>query len=288
MFNSNSNGGYSLSDIAAATGNGYNNGGFFGGEGSWWILILFILFCFGGWNGNGNWGGNGGGNGFIPYMVANTSANDVQRGFDQNAIMSGLNSISNSVSNGFSSAEISRCNAQANALQTLNNNQMGLYQTINGNQNTTIAAMNGLASGLQNCCCENRAGLADLKYTIATEACADRSAVTTGVRDIIDSQNAGVRDILANQTAGIQTILDKMCQQEIDALKTQNANLQTQLNLANLNASQTAQTAKILADNAAQTVALEQYLNPAPVPAYVVQNPSCCNQNYYGCGCGVA
>lgn len=283
MFNSN-NGGYSLSDIAAATG---NNGGFFGGgDGSWWILILFILILFGGWN-NGN-GFNGGGNGAFPFIVGNSTATDVQRGFDQNAIMTGLNGINAAIDNGFASAEVSRCNAQANLLQTLNSNQMGLYQTLNSNQNAVTANMNTLASGLQNCCCENRAGLADLKYTIATEACADRSAVTTGVRDIIDSQNAGVRDIIANQTAGIQTILDKMCQQEIDALKTQNANLQTQLNLANLNASQTAQTAKILADNAAQTVALEQYLNPAPVPAYVVQNPSCCNQNYYGCGCGVA
>ena len=76
-----------------------------------------------------------------------------------------------------------------------------------------------------------------------------------------------------------------MCQQEIDQLKTQNANLQTQINLANLSASQTAQTARILADNAAQTQALEQYLNPAPIPAYVVQNPNCCQQNW-GCGCG--
>ena len=75
-------------------------------------------------------------------------------------------------------------------------------------------------------------------------------------------------------------------EQEIDALKTQNANLQTQLNLANMQASQTAQTAKILSDNAAQTQALEQYLNPAPIPAYVVQNPNCCGQNNYGCGCG--
>jgi len=59
-------------------------------------------------------------------------------------------------------------------------------------------------------------------------------------------------------------------------LKTQNANLQTQLNLANLRGSQDAQTAAILAGQAAQTAALEQYLNPAPVPAYMVQNPNCC------------
>jgi len=77
-----------------------------------------------------------------------------------------------------------------------------------------------------------------------------------------------------------------MCQQEIDALKTQNANLQTQINLANLAASQNAQTGQILADNAAQTATLRQALNPTPIPAYVVQNPSCCNVGYTGCGCG--
>ena len=77
-----------------------------------------------------------------------------------------------------------------------------------------------------------------------------------------------------------------MCQQEIDALKAQNENLRTQINLANLAASQNEQTAKIMADNAAQTMALEQYLNPAPIPAYVVQNPNCCTPGYVnGCGC---
>ena len=128
---------------------------------------------------------------------------------------------------------------------------------------------------LQNCCCENRQAIADLKYTVATENCADRVAVSDALRDVI-----------ANQTANTQAILDKLCQQEIDALKTQNANLQTQINLANLQASQSAQTARILQDNAAQTLALEQYLNPTPIPAYVVQNPNCCTQNY-GCGCGM-
>ena len=128
---------------------------------------------------------------------------------------------------------------------------------------------------LQNCCCENRQAISDLKYTVATENCADRVAVSDALRDVI-----------ANQTANTQAILDKLCQQEIDALKTQNANLQTQINLANLQASQSAQTARILQDNAAQTLALEQYLNPTPIPAYVVQNPNCCTQNY-GCGCGM-
>ena len=78
-----------------------------------------------------------------------------------------------------------------------------------------------------------------------------------------------------------------MCQQEIDALKTQNANLQTQINLANLQASQSDQTARVLADNAAQTATLRQALNPTPIPAYVVQNPNNSYQSYCGCGCAV-
>jgi hypothetical protein len=217
-------------------GNYGSNGFGFGGDGAWWLLVLF-LFMFNG-NGYGNgFGGNGG---------------EIQRGFDQQSVMNGINGLTTAVSNGFANAEVSRCNGQMNILQTLN-----------ANQNAMTQGMNTLAMSLQNCCCENRAAVADLKYTIATEACADRAAVKDG----------------------IQVIMDKLCQQEIDALKTQNANLQTQINLANMQASQTAQTAKILADNAAQTQALEQYLNPVPIPAYTVQNPNCCGNFGYGCGC---
>lgn len=155
-------------------------------------------------------------------------SNPVQSGFDQQALVGGIGNLSN---------------GQTDILQTLNS----------------------LALSLQNCCCENRASTADVKYAVANEGATTRAAI----------QN------------GIQTVLDKLCQQEIDALKAQNANLQTQINIANMQASQTAQTAKILADNAAQTVALEQYLNPVPVPAYMVQNPNCCGQNWYSnCNCG--
>lgn len=252
-------GGLSVSDIAAVTG---GRDGFGGENGAWWLIILFLFAFAGGWgNYRGGFGGDNGGNGGYgnPYVVS-----DVQRGFDQSAVMSSLNGISSALSTGFANAEVSRCNAQSNVLQTLN-----------ANQAATLASMNGLASQFANCCCENRLGLANLGADIAREACADRAAVSDGIRDII-----------ANQNAGIQTIIDKLCQQEIDALKTQNANLQTQINLANMQASQTAQTARILADNAAQTSALEQYLNPAPIPAYVVQNPNCCGQTFSGCGCG--
>ena len=253
MFNNNN--GYSLADIAAATGNN-NNGGFgFGGNDGGWILLLFILILAGGWgNGYGGYGGGGAG-----YMTA-----DIQRGFDQSAVIGGLSGIANAINTGFSNAEVSRCNAQANVLQTLNNNQANLSTQLNT-----------IAMNQQNCCCENRAGLADLKYTVATEACADRSAVSDALRDVI-----------ASNTANTQAILDKLCQQEIDALKTQNQQLQMQGYLASLAASQNAQTGQILNDNAAQTTALLRALNPAPIPAYVVANPYGCNcGNWNNCGC---
>lgn len=228
MFNNNN--GYSLSDIAAAT-NGYGNGGFggFGGEGAW-LLFFFIIILAGGWGNNG-WSNNGGGN--TGYITS-----DIQRGFDQSALVNGLSDINGAITNGF-------YNSQANLTNQLNT----------------------IGMSLQNCCCENRAGLADLKYTIATENCADRQAVTDALRDVI-----------ANNTANTQAILDKLCQQEIDALKSENQRLQMESYLANLAASQNAQTGTLLADNAAQTANLLRSLNPTPVPAYVVPNP--------GCGCG--
>lgn len=246
--------GLSAADVAAVVGNGNNNGFGFGGDGAWWLLVLFLFAM------NGNWGNGFGNGGGMPYMQ-----NDMQRGFDQQTVMGGINGINAAVANGFANAEVSRCNSQANILQTLNANQAAMN-----------SGMNSLAMGLQNCCCENRAGLADLKYTVATENCADRSAVSDGIRDVIASNNANT-----------QAILDKLCQQEIDAKNETIANLRTQLNMANLAASQTAQTGQILADNALQTAALRQALNPTPIPAYVVQNPSCCNGGFNGCGCGM-
>lgn len=202
-----------------------------------------------GWGGNG-FGANGGG--AMPYIV-NSTANDVQRGFDQASIMGALGDLTGAVTNGFATAEVSRCNSNMNLMQTLNSMQMAQQQ----------------------CCCDNRAGIADLKYTIATEACADRSAVSDGIRDVI-----------TNATANTQAVLDKLCQLELQGKNDRIADLERQLTMANLASSQTAQTAQLLADNNRQTVALEQYLNPTPVPAYVVQNPNCCNNWNGSCGCG--
>lgn len=221
-------------------GNGAN-GSWFGDGGLFWIIVLFLFAFNGGW---GNGYGNGG---------CNVVNNDIQRGFDQQAVMGGINGLTTAVTNGFSGAEVSRCNAQANVLQ----------------------AMNSLSMGLQNCCCENRAGLADLKYTVATEACSDRQAVNDALNAVTNAMNAG-----------FQGIYNQMCQDKIDAKNEEIASLRTQLSMKDLAASQNAQTAQIMADNSAQTAALEHYLNPTPIPAYMVQNPNCCGQNFYnGCGC---
>lgn len=244
------NGELSAADIAAVTGNNGNNT--LGGDGAWWLIILFLFIFAGGWGTNYNNRGNGDGSALI--------SNEIQKGFDQSAVMAALGGISNSLAN----AEISRCNSQANILQTLNDNQ-----------NALSSQLVQMLLNQQNCCCENRLGLANLNATVLAENCADRAAVADGVRDII-----------TNQSMGIQRILDQMCNDKIDAKNERIADLERQLTMANLVASQTAQTSRILSDNAAQTMALEQYLNPTPVPAYIVQNPNGCNCNYNTGCCG--
>lgn len=236
---------------------GYGNGGGFGfggSDGGWWLLLL--LFALGGGWGNGfGFGGNGGG-----FVGA-----DVQRGFDQSAVMNGISGLTSAVTSGFSSAEVAECNRAMAAMQTAYNNQIALDNRLSSMQ-----------AAQQTCCCDTRAAINDVKYTVATEACADRNAISTALRDVLEANSAGV-----------QRILDQLCADKIDSKNEKIADLERQLTMANLLASQGAQTAAILANNEAQTTALEQYLAPVPKPAYIVQNPNCCGQNF-ACGCGVA
>lgn len=244
------NGNGMVMPVGPMYGNGGGFGGF-GGDGWWVILFLFALM------GNNGWGGFGGVNGSQLYPWMNQS-DQINGGFrDQmingniNSVKDGVYGIQNALCNGFASIE-----ANANARQL-------------ANMQTSF----DIQSQFANCCCENRLGLSNLAADIARENCADRAALSDGVRDI-----------LVNQNNNTQRILDQMCNDKIDAKNEKIADLERQLTAANLAASQGAQTARILADNAAQTVALEQYLNPTPVPAYVVANPNCCVQNN-GCGC---
>ena len=280
--------------VAPMYGNsGYSNGFGWGGDGSFWIIILFLFMM-----GNGGWGnGFGYGGSMMPWTMNNSTNSDVQRGFDQSALMSGLNGIQSSVTSGFGDVQNSLCSGFAGVNANINN---GFAQSEIANNSRQMANMNqmfGLQTGLsnqlntiamnqQNCCCENRAAVADLKYTVATEACADRAAVNDGLRDLTAQGVSNTQALLNTINGGIQSIKDQLCQDKIDAKNETIANLRQELAMKDLAASQTAQTASLLSDNLRQTQTLEQYLNPAPIPAYMVQNPNCCSNNYgYGCGC---
>lgn len=225
---------------------GNNGGGFgdFGGSG-FWIILLFILL--GGWG--GGFGGVGGGfDGLYPWM--NNSQN-ISSGFRDQMIGTQINGIQNAITSGFGDVQTALCGGFAGVNAAVTNAE------INNMQNTFA-----LQSALQNCCCENRAATADLKYTVATEACADRAAISDALRTVIAENNAST-----------QKILDKMCQQEIEQLKTANIALQNQVNMQALAASQVSQTAQLIADNTAQTQYIVNRVAPYPIPAYTVANP---------------
>lgn len=262
----------SVTDALALLGNRNGNGSAFGDEG---VLLLFIILLFGGWGNRGYGGGQGGGYGaggiggneLYPWL---NQSEQISNGFRDQMLNSGITGIQQSVTNGFAGVQQSLCSGFAGVNQGMANGfsqvQMGMLQGING-----------LQAQQAQCCCDNQLAMANQTAALLAEHCADRNAL-----------NEGVRDIIANQTAGTQRIIDKMCDQELQAERRENDNLRQQINMMNLAASQAQQTQQLIADNFAQTSALEQYLAPVPRPAYVVQNPNCCGQGYGYGGCGCA
>ena len=238
--------------VQPAGGFGNNGGnGFMDGSG-WWILLLFILL--GGWGNNngfgGGMGGGGGVGGLYPWM---NQSNQISEGFQNQLMNDNITSIRDGI--------------------------YGISAQLCNNQMADMERSFAVQSALQNCCCENRAGLADLKYTVATENCADRTQSLMNTRDIIDSQ-----------TRGTQQILDKLCSLELEGVKSQlaqaqrdNVGLQNQLNMANLAASQTAQTVNI-------RDSIIDELRSCPIPSQPVYGSqpifTCPNNNNGGCGCG--
>ena len=227
--------------MPVAPANGGNSGGFgWGGEGSWFIIILF-LFAFLGW-GNGGWGNNGNSGGVVDGYVLTSDFANVERkidsvnqglcdGFYQQAQL--VNGTNMAMANGFAQAELSRSNQQAALMQQLNAMQMQAA----------------------NCCCENRAAIAQVRYDMAAQACDTRNTVQNATRDIIDNANSNSR-----------AILDFLTQSKLSDLQAENQGL------------------KLAASQAAQNSYLVSQLRPSPIPAYTVQNPYCCNQ-FAGCGC---
>lgn len=263
---------------------GNNNSGFGGFGGDWGWIILLLLFAGGGW-GNG-FGGFGGGNYDFPWLLTGQQNINSQtaNGFRDAMVNDGITSIRDGISglstqlcNCCGDVQMALANGFAGVEQGANARQMANMQTAFGLQNAVNQGFNGVNSNLANCCCENRLGIADLKYTVATENCADRAAL-----------NDGVRDIIANQTAGTQRILDQLCQDKIDAKNDEIANLRQQIAMKDLAASQVAQNAFIQQGFSNEVDQLYNRLSNCPVPSVPVygrQNIFQCNQNN-GCGCG--
>lgn len=264
------------------------NGGFLGGDGIWALLLFALLFGNGGWgnNGGGFFGGNSFDNGYAwlsngqKEIMTNTN-----NGFDTlhlsnqiEGVRDGIYGISNqlcnstadvvqAVNSGFASAEISE-----NARQIANMNQ-----SFN-NQIATLQGFNGLQKSLDNCCCENRLGIANLNSTILAENCADREALSNGIRDLI-----------SNQTANTQRILDQLCQDKIDAKNEKIDDLNRQILMKDLQASQIAQNSFIAQGFANEVDQLYNRLNNCPVPTTPVYGRTpifTCPSNNNGCGCG--
>ena len=196
------------------------------------------------------------------------------------SIRDGIANLSTQLCNTGSNIQMSLANGFSGVEQGANARQIANMQTAFAGQTAMNQGFNNVTSQLAQCCCDNRLASADLKYTIATENCADRQAL-----------NEGVRDIITNNTSQTQAILDKLCQLELDGYKRENDNLRTQLNMQALNASQAAQTATFQQGLNDEVDALYNRLNSCPVPTTPVYGRTpifTCNQNIgYGCGCGM-
>ena len=276
---------------------GGGNGGFGGFGGDWSWILLLVLLCGGGW-GMGGFGGFGGGLGIdFPWLLNGQQnvSNNVSDGFRDAQLHDSVTSVRDGVSNlstqlcgccgdmqmamanGFAGVQQSLCNGFAGTTAAVTNAQNALTQQMYTNEianlNRSFAEQAANTQGFTNV----NAGIADLRYTEATEACATRTASATNTRDIIDSQ-----------TRGTQAILDKLCALELDGYKRENDNLRQQLNMADLRASQTAQNAFISQGFANEVDALYNRLNTCPVPTTPVYGRTpifTCGGNN-GCGCG--
>lgn len=267
---------------------GGNNG--FGGDNGWWIVLLIILLAAGNGFGNNNGGGgfiSGGYNGtdnLYPWM---NQANLTSEGFQNQLMNDNVTSIRDSISdistqlcNGFGNVQQSLCSGFAGVNQTVSNGFAQAEIAENARQMANMQQMFGLSKQFSDCCCENRLATAQTQNILARESAETRFADANNTRDIIQSQ-----------TSGTQAILDKLCQLELDAKTDKIADLERQLTMANLAASQTAQTARLERSNNEVIDGLYNRLATCPVgtmPVYGNQPIFTCpnNNNSCGCGCG--
>ena len=263
-------------------GGGYGNG--FGGDGGWFWLILILAMMNGGW-GNGFGGGFGGNTNEYAWLSngqkeimqnTNDGFNTLQLANQLTGISSGVQNLSTQLCNCCADMNQTVNSGFANAETAANSRQMANMQQAFSNQISTLQGFNSVSRELCDASAENRLGIAGIGSDIAREACATRTA---------DTQNT--QTLLTAITGGIQSIKDQICQDKIDAKNEKIADLQRELSMADLRASQTAQNAFISQGFANEVDALYNRLNSCPVPTTPVYGRTpifTCNNN--GCGCG--
>lgn len=242
---------------------GYGNGGFgngFGGDGAWWLLVL--LFALGGWN-NGGWGANNGGG--MPYVMNAQTDNTVQRGFDQSAVMNGINNLTTAVCDGFGNVQNSICNSTYSITGAVRDGFYAAETSNNARQMANMQQMFGLQSQLAQACSDNRLATANLTSTVLSENCQDRYEAAQNTQAIINAINTGV-----------QSLKDDFCKDRLDAKDAIIADLRQQVTYGQMQQG-----------FANEVDALYNRLNNCPVatvPVYGRQPIFNCNNNG-GCGC---
>lgn len=259
--------GYSLSDIAAVSGNNRDGGAF--GDDGWWIILLFLF----GLGGNG-WGNNGSAGSVREEVAYSFDMNGIENGVRgiQQGLCDGFYAVNTGMLNGFSGVQSALCQGFSGITSGINSNTNDIVSTINATGNSLNAQLSSMAAQNAACCCETQRlverGFGDLGYALASQACDTRRAIADSTRDIIDSNNSGVR-----------SILDFLTQDKIATLTAENQALK-------FAASQATQNAFIVANQESQTAEIIRRLEtPCPIPAYVVPNPNCCYGLTSSCGC---
>lgn len=267
---------------------GGGNGGFGGGfGGDWGWIILLLLFAGSGWGGGFGGGFGGFGNMMLGYdfpwllngqqnIMSNTNNGFRDQMINDNitSVRDGINGLSTQLCGCCGDVQMALANGFAGVEQGANARQIANMQTAFAGQTAMAQGFNGVQSQLADCCCENRLGIADLKYTVASEECATRANDTQNTQAILNLVNGG-----------IQSIKDQLCQDKIEQKNDIIAQLRSELMFARGQASQDVQTAAIQLGQRNLANEVEQYVAPRAIPAYMVQNPNCC-YNGGGCGCG--
>lgn len=269
-----SDGGYSLADIAAATGNNSRNNDGFGGDGSWAWVLIFLIFAFGGWGRNGFGGGSGTGSVSDNYVLASdfaTLQRQMDSGFDR--IGNRIENVNNGICDGFYAMNTGMLNGFSGVQQAMCQGFSGINQAIATNGYETRLGTQNLASQLASCCCDIKEGIQGVNFNMAQNTCALQNTMNMNTRDIIESNNANYRalhdEIVANR------------------IEDKNAQIQAQQNEIN--------ALRLAASQERQNNYLIDQLKPCPSPSYIVPNPNCCYNygingygynNNCGCNCG--